>query len=158
MDGTEMPAKERDHRKPLPERLPEHIFHRIHEDIGQASMCWEHVEKAGVFDATKAIDISFELCHFIADMIQDATIGKEQEIESTKRDKLKEFEKIASILPLRISKTGNPNEPLIEIILCTAISGGGDYIDEMPRRLTLHRELANGKKYAASYMRMSEAD
>ena len=56
-----------------------------------------------------------------------------------------------SVLPMRISKTGDPNESLIETIICTAISGGADYVDEMPRKLTLLRKLANGKEYTAEY-------
>lgn len=61
-------------RKSLAVRLPKHVFKRIHQDIGQASMCWEHPEKAGVFDAKKAADIAFELCHFVADVIEEAKI------------------------------------------------------------------------------------
>jgi len=61
--------KEKKDNRRLPERLPKHVFERIHQDIGQASMCWACPEKAGVFDAKKAADIAFELCHFIADLI-----------------------------------------------------------------------------------------
>lgn len=60
----------KDNRKPLSERLPEHIFKRIHEDIGQASMCWSNIDEAGEFDAKKAGEIAFELCHFIADVLE----------------------------------------------------------------------------------------
>ena len=59
----------KDNRKSLSERLPEQVFERIHQAIGQASMCWERPEKAGVFDAKKAGEIAFELCHFIADEV-----------------------------------------------------------------------------------------
>ena len=55
--------------KSLSEQLPEDIFNRIHQDIGEASMCWEHVDKAGTFDSTRASKIAFELCHFIADKL-----------------------------------------------------------------------------------------
>jgi hypothetical protein len=63
-------------KKPLSERLPKCVFERIYMGIGQASICWESPEKAGVFDAKKAADIALELCHFIADSIdskQEAT-------------------------------------------------------------------------------------
>lgn len=60
----------KDNRKPLSERLPKHVFERIHQDIGQASMCWDNIDEAGTFDAKKASDIAFELCHFIADIIE----------------------------------------------------------------------------------------
>lgn len=72
------------------------------------------------------------------------------------RESLIEFERSSSVLPMHISKTGNPNEPLTEIIICTAISGGNDYVDEMPRRLILHRKLANEKEHVAVYLQ--EAD
>ena len=61
--------EQKDNGKPLSEHLPEDTVRRIHQDIGQASMCWEHPEKAGIFDAKKAADIALELCHFIADSI-----------------------------------------------------------------------------------------
>ena len=128
----------------LQTRLPKHVSERILLDIGRASMCWENPEKAGVFDEKKALDIAFELCHFIADLIDS-----KQEIQE---DSLIEFEKDASVLPKRISKTGNPDEPLTEIIICTAISGGADYVNKMPRTLILHRKLANEKEYSAVYI------
>jgi len=56
-------------RAALSNRLPEYVFSRVHHDIGHASMCWEKIEKAGLLDATKAADIAFELCHFIADFV-----------------------------------------------------------------------------------------
>ena len=42
-------------------------------------MCWENIDEAGTFDATKAADIAFELCHFIAD-IGEITLLTEAEI------------------------------------------------------------------------------
>jgi len=57
--------------KALNERIPEHIFTRIHEDIGHASMCWSETPK-GVFDSTQAGDVALKLCHFIADEIDKA--------------------------------------------------------------------------------------
>lgn len=59
--------------KSLSERLPEEVFTRVHQDIGQASMCWENVEGAGVYDATKASEIAFDLCHYIADKLEEAS-------------------------------------------------------------------------------------
>lgn len=59
--------EDRQHEKPLSERLPERIFDRIHQDIGEASTCWTELEKAGTFDAEHAARIAFNLCHFIAD-------------------------------------------------------------------------------------------
>ena len=60
----------KDERKVLSERLPVYVLFRIERDIGQASRCWESIGKAGVFDAQKAGDIAFELCHFIADFVE----------------------------------------------------------------------------------------
>lgn len=31
---------------------------KILEFVGEASMCWESVDKAGVFDTTKALDVA----------------------------------------------------------------------------------------------------
>ena len=63
--------EEKDNRKPLPVHFPKYVYERILFDIGQASMCWESPEKAGIFCSEKAIDIAFELCHFIADLIKE---------------------------------------------------------------------------------------
>jgi len=55
--------------KSLSERLPSHIFHKIHEAIGQASMCW-HERPTGVFASEEASKIASDLCHFIADELE----------------------------------------------------------------------------------------
>lgn len=57
-------------QKPLSERLPEYIFSRIHQDIGEASTCWTKLEKTGTFDEGHASKIAFDLCHFVADEIE----------------------------------------------------------------------------------------
>ena len=59
--------------KALSERLPEHIFDRIHQDIGEASTCWDKLEGAGTFDATHASMIAFNLCHFVADELDKSS-------------------------------------------------------------------------------------
>ena len=69
-----------------------------------------------------------------------------------KKDKLIEFEEKTSVLPMLISETGDPDEPLTEIIVCSGISGGKDLKNEMPRTLILIRKLANGKEYKADYI------
>jgi hypothetical protein len=46
--------------------LNENIKRKIFEDIGQASMCWEKVDKAGIFDSIEACKIAEDLCNFIA--------------------------------------------------------------------------------------------
>ena len=58
--------------KALSERISEEIFMRVHQDIGQASMCWENVEGAGTYDSNMASDIASNLCHFIADKLEEA--------------------------------------------------------------------------------------
>jgi len=52
--------------KSLSERIPEHIFSRVHQDIGEASMCWTE-PPLGIFDTERASRIAYNLCHFIAD-------------------------------------------------------------------------------------------
>ena len=51
------------------ERLPEGVCTRIHEDIGQATMCWTEIEHAGTFKSEDASKIAYNLCSFIADML-----------------------------------------------------------------------------------------
>jgi len=61
--------------QPLSRRLPEYIFNRIHQDIGQASMCWDSPDKAGIFHADDASTIAFNLCHFVADELDKVRSG-----------------------------------------------------------------------------------
>jgi hypothetical protein len=61
--------------KALSERLTEEIFNRVHQDIGEASMCWSNIEGAGTFQSEEASRIAFELCHYIADEL-DAVCRK----------------------------------------------------------------------------------
>ena len=63
--------------KSLSERLPEEIFTRIHQDIGHASTCWSNLEGAGIFESEQASKIAFDLCHFIADRLEE----KDKEIK-----------------------------------------------------------------------------
>ncbi|MEE9215092.1 MAG: hypothetical protein V3U54_09925 [Thermodesulfobacteriota bacterium] len=57
--------------KSLSERLPGHIFNKVHEAIGEASMCWDKVP-LGIFDSSKASTIGFNLCQLIADELGKA--------------------------------------------------------------------------------------
>jgi hypothetical protein len=43
------------------------------------------------------------------------------------------------LLPMIVSETGSDDEPEIERIICSAISGGADYVNGMPRELSLER-------------------
>lgn len=54
-------------RKPLAERLPPHLVDRIYQDIGSATMAWENITGAGVFQAQDAANIAEALGHAIAD-------------------------------------------------------------------------------------------
>lgn len=46
--------------------LPFDVHTEIHTAIGAASMCWQKVEKAGVFDSERAAAAAKSLCEFIA--------------------------------------------------------------------------------------------
>lgn len=50
--------------------IPVHIRERVYSDIGEASMCWENPEGAGIFETEHAARISLELCQFILDEIE----------------------------------------------------------------------------------------
>ncbi len=50
--------------------IPEYIRERVYSDIGEASMCWENPEKAGIFDSQKAAKIGLNLCLFILEQIE----------------------------------------------------------------------------------------
>jgi hypothetical protein len=51
-------------------KVPAYIRKRVLTDIGQASMCWEEPEKAGVFDTEETIKIGDALCQYIVDKIE----------------------------------------------------------------------------------------
>ena len=66
------------------------------------------------------------------------------------RDELVEFAEKTSVLPMYIA--GKQLEPTSEVIICSEISGGADFIAGMPKQLTLVRKLLNGKEYSARYV------
>ena len=70
------------------------------------------------------------------------------------KDKLLEFEGEASILPLYISP--NELEPATEVIVCSVISGGANYENEMPRELTLIRKMLDGREHTANYIQKTK--
>ena len=49
--------------------LPTYIREKIFTTIGQASMCWESIERAGIFDSNQASAIGEDLCEFFSDEI-----------------------------------------------------------------------------------------
>lgn len=51
--------------------VPTHIQERVYTDIGSASMCLEHAEKAGIFDTIESLRIAKELCLFIFEQINE---------------------------------------------------------------------------------------
>lgn len=57
-------------KQSLSEILPESIFNKVHECIGQASMCWENIEAAGVFKSEMALKIAEDLLWSIAEYKQ----------------------------------------------------------------------------------------
>jgi len=58
------------------ERLPEYIIERVHLSIGEASMCWEKIKKAGIFESEMAKEIASNLCNFIANELESRKIFK----------------------------------------------------------------------------------
>ena len=49
----------------------ERMFSRVHQDIGQASMCWDKTP-TGIFDSSQAREIALKLCQFIAQEIKES--------------------------------------------------------------------------------------
>lgn len=58
------------------------------------------------------------------------------------------FAKASCVLPQYII---NDNDKVIEIIVCDSISGGADYVNDMPKQLYLVRRLEDGTTYRARY-------
>jgi hypothetical protein len=59
------------------------------------------------------------------------------------------------ILPMIISETGSDDEPETERIICSSISGGADYVNGMPRGLSLERiqyDLHGALRISARYV------
>ena len=69
-----------------------------------------------------------------------------------------EMEKFAEsgILPQLVSETGDPEEPLSEVTICSAMSGGADEEKGMPRTVTLMRRLADGTEISMEYVQVSK--
>ncbi len=65
-----------------------------------------------------------------------------------KKMTINEFEK-GSLIPL---KCANSNDEVIDIIICTSMSGGANYENGMPKNITLNRkDFSNNKVYEAVY-------
>lgn len=56
-----------------------------------------------------------------------------------------------SMLPCVVSEFGRVDEPILEVTVCSSISGGKGYKNDMPEELTLIRKLADGTEYTARY-------
>ena len=55
----------------LYEALGEEAYNKIGEAVGAATMCWENINAAGVFESEKAGKIVNELCWFIVELIEN---------------------------------------------------------------------------------------
>jgi len=64
----------------LCQRLPERVVSEIHQAIGQASVCWEHLDSAASFDSEQASSIARDLCNFIADFLLEINQKEEQDV------------------------------------------------------------------------------
>lgn len=63
---------------------------------------------------------------------------------------------MTGVLPSLASETGALDEPLHEAMICDSISGGAQYENNMPKRLSLIRLLADGREYRAEYVLVKE--
>jgi hypothetical protein len=60
---------------------PYHLSRILHELAGSASMCWEHVDRAGVFQSTQAADVVAAAIAEIRQRMKDAPPRREPEQE-----------------------------------------------------------------------------
>jgi len=61
-----------------------------------------------------------------------------------------------SILPLRVTETGGPDEPILEATICDSMSGGAQEKNGMPKELTLVRIKADGTEIRMRYVQAQE--
>ena len=96
--------------------------------------------------------INKEILKFAEEILKQAIreVDEEDELDFEIIDELLEFGNEASVLPMYVSKS--EFEPASEVIVCSSISGGSDYVDDMPRELTIIRKLLNGREYKARYI------
>ena len=59
-----------------------------------------------------------------------------------------------SVLPMSIGVVEGSND-ISEILFCDAISGGANYVKNMPAELSLIRRLDNGTEYRMRYRQIS---
>ena len=65
------------------------------------------------------------------------------------------FNKNESILPMLLSKTGIDTEALEEVIFASGISGGADYVNDMPREIHIIRRIKNNT-FSKTYIQKGE--
>jgi hypothetical protein len=56
--------------KPLNHRISSEVYHRIHELVGEATMCWNPRPSENVFDSELASDVAVRLCLLFADELE----------------------------------------------------------------------------------------
>lgn len=69
-------------------KLSESLVGAVYQAIGQASMCWERSDCAGVFDAPMASKIAAGLCDTIIEYIEETAKTLAEEISREMRNLL----------------------------------------------------------------------
>lgn len=114
-------------------------------------------------DDTLMLDVQLpETVEYIADLDERGYIAGLKRFNITERRKqdrrlessnvtLEGFAK-SGLLPQIVTEHGLDGEPIQEVIICDSISGGADYVDHVPRRLSLVLRFASGTEHRAEYL------
>lgn len=75
----------------IPDNRAQHMPLDCHDDvvleaIGEATMCWEHVDRAGVFKTEEAIAIGDRLTVYFADHIADFKTARQRVCDDMAKD------------------------------------------------------------------------
>lgn len=81
------------------------------------------------------------------DLADSAVIARREGRESANAEN-KTSSANVGLLPMIVTNTGSDDEPELERIICSSISGGADYLNEMPREVSLERITPTGVFHA----------
>lgn len=73
--------------------------------------------------------------------------------EDEVKDELLEFAEKTSVLPMYIAEEDSDIVPSTEVIVCSEVSGQANFVDKMPKELTLVRKHLNGEQHKVRYIK-----
>ena len=137
------------------EKYPEVMEVPVNRTVMNAVMqrAQSHLEMADNFamqgvtsETCEALIEAIRCYHHVLEMLieEDVMRMRRNNVDKREHNAKKLYKPEESVLPFTTSPTGAPDEESDESMLCVSISGGADYVNDMPRTLMLLRRFKDG--------------